>query len=86
MEQELGIRVDLLAWPYGIVDDELETAASRNGYRAAFAYDGEVARTGQDAFAIHRIPVDDSARGAAFMAVLRGNTSVRKDHARIARE
>lgn len=86
LETELGVHVDLLAWPYGIIDCELEAAARRNGYRAAFAYDGELARPGEDAFAIHRIPISDSARGAAFRVVLQGASSNRKDHANAPRE
>lgn len=72
LDLELHTHVDLLAWPYGIVDAQLEAAARNDGYRAAFAYDGRVASVGEDRFAIHRIPVPDSARGAAFRALLRG--------------
>ena len=86
LEVELGVQVDLLAWPYGIVDDELETAALRNGYRAAFAYDGKLARPGEDAFAIHRIPVSDSERGSSFAALLSGSPHNGKDHANVPRE
>jgi len=71
LDDDLGIGVDLLAWPYGIVDAELATAARRAGYRAAFGYAGGVARPGDDPFSIHRIPVPDSARGKAFEALLR---------------
>jgi len=71
LEEELGIRIDLLAWPYGISDTELTTAAGRAGYRAAFGYAGGVARAGDNAFSIHRIPVPDSARGRTFEALLR---------------
>jgi peptidoglycan/xylan/chitin deacetylase (PgdA/CDA1 family) len=72
LDAELGLHVDLLAWPYGIVDPELEAAAKRAGYRAAFGYEGYVARPGEDAWAIHRIPVPDFARGAGFGALLGG--------------
>lgn len=79
LDSELGTNVDLLAWPYGIVDAQLEAAAKAAGYRAAFGYDGYVARPGQDAFAIHRIPVPDSARGATFGALLLGTAAHRKE-------
>ena len=36
LEQKLGTKVDYLAWPYGIYDDELEKWAQENGYTAAF--------------------------------------------------
>lgn len=36
LEQRLAGRVDLLAWPFGIHDEELEEEAGRAGYVAAF--------------------------------------------------
>jgi hypothetical protein len=37
VEQQLGTCVDMLAWPFGIYDDELLAEAERSGYLAAFA-------------------------------------------------
>ena len=82
LEEELGTQVDLLAWPYGILGDDLEAAARRAGYHAAFAYDGKLARPGDDPMAIHRVPVSDIARGGAFAALLHSTHSNKeKDHA-----
>lgn len=39
LEKKLDIKVDLLAWPFGIYDDELENAAAKAGYVAAFSID-----------------------------------------------
>jgi peptidoglycan/xylan/chitin deacetylase (PgdA/CDA1 family) len=36
LEKKLGYAVDILAWPYGIFDKELETWAQQEGYIAAF--------------------------------------------------
>lgn len=36
LEKNLGYTVDILAWPYGIFDKELETWAQQEGYIAAF--------------------------------------------------
>lgn len=36
LEQRLGIHVDMLAWPYGIYDDELIDSARKLGYIASF--------------------------------------------------
>lgn len=36
LEQRLGIHVDMLAWPFGIYDDELIDSARKLGYIAAF--------------------------------------------------
>lgn len=70
LESRLGRTVDLLAWPYGIVDGDLEAAARRAGYVAAFAYDGGVAAVGTDIYAMPRIPVTDQDRAGAFAALI----------------
>ncbi|TWB65935.1 peptidoglycan/xylan/chitin deacetylase (PgdA/CDA1 family) [Nitrospirillum amazonense] len=70
LEQHLGIKVDLLAWPFGIIDADLQAAAQRAGYRAAFAYEGGWAAPGGPLYAIPRIPVSNHDRDAAFAALL----------------
>lgn len=37
LEKEIGGKVDLLAWPFGLFDDELEREAQAAGYVAAFS-------------------------------------------------
>lgn len=71
LDAELGTHITLMAWPYGILDPGLEAAAAQAGYAAAFGYAGGVARTGDDPFSIHRIPVPNFAHGTAFEALLR---------------
>jgi len=66
IEARLGGRVDMLAWPFGIVDPMLEEAARRAGYSAALAYEGGPASAGADPFALPRIPVGEADRGSAF--------------------
>ncbi len=39
LEKKLGGKVDILAWPFGIYDDELEKEAQKAGYVAAFTID-----------------------------------------------
>jgi peptidoglycan/xylan/chitin deacetylase (PgdA/CDA1 family) len=73
LEHRLGIKVDMLAWPYGIVDQELEAAAARAGYIAAFGCSGGLAAPGADPFALARIPVSNAAQGASFGALLIAN-------------
>lgn len=70
LETRLGRPVEMLAWPYGIVDPELETAAARAGYIAGFAFAGGLARAGTDAFAIPRIPVANQMPESIFAALL----------------
>jgi peptidoglycan/xylan/chitin deacetylase (PgdA/CDA1 family) len=70
LESRLGHKVTLLAWPFGIVDADLEAAARRAGYVAGFAYEGGLAAPGEDLMALSRIPVTDSDRGARLGAKL----------------
>lgn len=72
IDHRLGGAVTMLAWPFGIVDPDLETAASRAGYVAAFAYEGGKLRPGDDPLALSRIPVSDRDRGPAFAALFGG--------------
>lgn len=70
IEKNLGRPADLLAWPYGIVDADLESAAMRASYKAAFAYAGGPAAPSDDPLALPRIPVSDADRGERFGAML----------------
>jgi len=72
LEEKFGIKVMMLAWPYGIYDAELEKAASDAGYSEAFAYSGGPAHPGCDLLAIPRIPVSDADQGERFAALLAG--------------
>lgn len=56
----------MLAWPFGIVDSDLEVAARSAGYSVGLAYEGGPAAPGADLLALPRIPVADSDRGARF--------------------
>jgi peptidoglycan/xylan/chitin deacetylase (PgdA/CDA1 family) len=63
-----GQPVDMLAWPYGIVDAQLEQAASAAGYRFAFTIGDRAAQSGTDPLALPRLWISDSDRGARFAA------------------
>ncbi|SDD80209.1 Polysaccharide deacetylase [Sphingomonas sp. YR710] len=70
LEARLRIRVDMLAWPFGIVDADLEAAARKAGYAAALAYRGGPMAPGADLLALPRIPVGDTDRGMRFAALI----------------
>jgi peptidoglycan/xylan/chitin deacetylase (PgdA/CDA1 family) len=70
IEKRLGKPADLLAWPFGIVDVDLEAAAVRAGYTGAFAYAGGPASAADDRLALPRIPVSNADRGERFGALL----------------
>ncbi len=78
LEHKLKVRVQSLAWPYGIFDPDLESMASQDGYQAAFAFSGGLAAAGCNLFAIPRIPVTGALTGANFGALLAGSRAQRE--------
>lgn len=54
LEKKAGDKVDILAWPFGIYDEELEKAAQNAGYIEAYSIDNKSARKGDNAMAIPR--------------------------------
>jgi peptidoglycan/xylan/chitin deacetylase (PgdA/CDA1 family) len=76
LEDRLHRPVDLLAWPYGVFDSDLERAAARAGYIAAFAVEGHLAHTEEDLFSVPRIVVSDQDRDARFAALLESGARI----------
>ncbi len=72
-----GIDAGVLAWPYGIHDAELEAAAARAGYVAAFALEGRAAVPGSPAFAWPRYQVYETDQPARFRLILDGVARLR---------
>jgi peptidoglycan/xylan/chitin deacetylase (PgdA/CDA1 family) len=72
LEQRLGGKVDLLAWPFGIHDDELMRWAEAAGYAAAFSIERRPVTRTEKAMALPRYLVIDADRGARFEALLKG--------------
>ena len=70
LEGRMGHPIDLLAWPFGIHDPELEEAAARAGYVAAFALDGRSVPENPDLFAIPRYMIGDRDRGTRLAELL----------------
>lgn len=70
IEQRLGNRVDLLAWPYGIVDEALERLAAQAGYRAAFALGARLVDKRSPRYAVTRFLITDSVTPAALGRLL----------------
>jgi peptidoglycan/xylan/chitin deacetylase (PgdA/CDA1 family) len=71
VEQQLGGRVDLIAWPFGRYDDDLLRRAADCGYVAGLTLDARPVTTGDNVMALPRYLVGDSA-GAGFVAMLPG--------------
>ncbi len=78
LRQKLGVESELLAWPYGIHDPELEQAARQAGFTAAFALGSRAATAGDDAFAVPRYQVYDTDGEARFAAIVEGRPRGRR--------
>ena len=65
-----GRNVDMLAWPFGIYDSDLERAAMEAGYVAAFSIDRRPACDGDDIMSLPRYLMTDQDRGTRFAAIV----------------
>jgi peptidoglycan/xylan/chitin deacetylase (PgdA/CDA1 family) len=72
LDQRLGGKVDLLAWPFGIYDAQLIQWASAAGYAAAFSIERRAVTRAENLMALPRYIVTDADRGARFETLLSG--------------
>lgn len=70
LEQRLGGKVDLLAWPFGIHDPQLEQWAQAAGYVAAFTIERRPATRSDGIMALPRFIVTDLDRSNRFVSLL----------------
>jgi peptidoglycan/xylan/chitin deacetylase (PgdA/CDA1 family) len=70
--RRLGGPVDLLAWPFGICDAQLEQWAREAGYVAAFTIQRRPASREDDPLTLPRYLMTDQDRGARFAAIVAG--------------
>jgi peptidoglycan/xylan/chitin deacetylase (PgdA/CDA1 family) len=70
LEARLGHKVDMLAWPFGIYDDELGAAAAKAGYVAGFVLGNRTALPGTDPLDLPRIWISDTDRASRLAAML----------------
>jgi peptidoglycan/xylan/chitin deacetylase (PgdA/CDA1 family) len=75
LEARLGTRVDMLAWPFGIYDDDLIGRAARAGYIAAVTLDRRHATPSDSVMALPRYLVTDEETGPRFQALLEGRAA-----------
>ena len=68
--EKLGSQPDLLAWPFGIYDDELMKAAQEAGYVAGFTLERRLVTPRDRIMALPRFLVSDGALGEAFASTL----------------
>jgi len=70
--ERLGTSIDMLAWPFGIHDPELEHLATLAGYKAAFTLERRAASRGASMLALPRYLMTDLDRGSRFAAIVEG--------------
>ncbi len=70
LEKRFGTQVDVLAWPFGIYDDDLLAHAKMAGYAAAFSIDGKPVRQGDHMQALPRFLMNNSHQGKVFAQML----------------
>lgn len=71
LEKEIPGRIDLIAWPFGLVGEDLETMARDAGYVAAFSIVRRRVENGDDRMALPRFLMQDNV-GVAGMAAIVG--------------
>ena len=72
LEKELGGKVNLLAWPFGIHDPWLMAKAAEAGYAAAFTIERHPAGREDHPMALPRFLMIDRDRGKAFEQIVNG--------------
>jgi peptidoglycan/xylan/chitin deacetylase (PgdA/CDA1 family) len=72
LEKKLGTKVDLLAWPFGIYDDELEKEAQKAGYVAAFSIDRRNASKSEKIMELPRYLMVNADNTKRFEAIVTG--------------
>jgi peptidoglycan/xylan/chitin deacetylase (PgdA/CDA1 family) len=70
LKQKLGVDADLIAWPFGIYDEELLRLAAQSGYVAGLTLDARVVTASGSMMALPRFLVTDAASGKRFAAML----------------
>ena len=73
LEKELDIKVDMLAWPFGIYDDQLIAKAVEAGYRAAFSIERRHTGSSDNVMKLPRYLLEGTVKGKAFERLLGNN-------------
>jgi len=79
LEAEIGSRVDMLAWPFGIYDKYLLQKATEAGYGATFTIERRHATASDSVLKLPRYLLVNADRGKAFAQLLEGNAVKRND-------
>jgi peptidoglycan/xylan/chitin deacetylase (PgdA/CDA1 family) len=77
IEKELGGKVDMLAWPFGIYDDYLLKKAAAAGYIATFTIERRHVTANDNVMKLPRYLMINSDQGKAFTQILAGTAPKR---------
>jgi peptidoglycan/xylan/chitin deacetylase (PgdA/CDA1 family) len=77
IEKELGVKVDMLAWPFGIYDDYLLKRAAEAGYIATFTIERRHVAAGDSVTKLPRYLMINTDQGKAFTQILAGTAPKR---------
>jgi peptidoglycan/xylan/chitin deacetylase (PgdA/CDA1 family) len=78
LEKELGVKVDMLAWPFGIYDEDLISKAKADGYSAGFTIERHNASALDNIMALPRYIMVNADREKIFERLLGGDAPRRK--------
>ena len=70
LKAKLGVDADMLAWPFGIHDDDLVARARAAGYVAAFTLGARLVSPGDPPLALPRFLITDGVSDKRFEAIL----------------
>ncbi|WNL44161.1 polysaccharide deacetylase family protein [Dyella sp. BiH032] len=70
LERELGVPVDLLAWPFGVHDPLLHDRAAQAGYVAGFTLEARLVHRGDAIMALPRFLMTDAVTPSALARLL----------------
>jgi peptidoglycan/xylan/chitin deacetylase (PgdA/CDA1 family) len=73
LEKRFGTKVDMLAWPFGIYDKELEDAAAKAGYVVAFSIDRRNVTKSENLMAVPRYLMVNGDGTKNFEAIVTGH-------------
>jgi len=77
IEKELGVKVEMLAWPFGIYDDYLLKKAAQAGYVATFTIEHRHATAADNIMKLPRYLLINSDQGKAFAQIVAGSAPKR---------
>ena len=81
LRERLGVDADMIAWSFGIYDDDLVREASAQGYVAGFTIERRAVRDGDDLMALPRYLMVDSLGLRGFSQLIDESTRNRSNHA-----